>query len=627
MKTKVLFIASLVAFAISTKADVPAAEKLLPKDTLVLITAPDFTKFRATLKESPQSELWNDPAMKPFKDKFISKFKSDLVAPLEKELGVKFSDYKGLAQGQFTFAVTQNGWEGKTNQLPGWIVLLDTKRKSDVLKTNLANLKKKWVDSGKQIKTEKLREIEFTTLITSTADIGDVFDKVFPSAKKASDEPKPPGKKLEILVGQSGSLLLVGNSAQVIEKVLVHQAGAVAPSLMEEGSYEASHNSMFRNSPFYMWINIKPFVDIFTRAASDSPSSGASENPLAPKPEKIVSSLGLGGLNTVALSYNNAAEGPSMQLFLGIPEASRQGLFKILAADKMESSPPGFVPADVTKFWRWRLNLPKAWSGLESMLTGISPAFGGVLDLVFESAGKDKDPNFDLKKELLANLGDDVISYQRMPANATIASLNSPPSIYLFGSPNAEKLAAALKVGMSAISPAPLEERDFLGRKIYKIPPAPNSSGKAAARTLNFAASGGYLALSTDVPLLEEYLRSAETKAKSLSETVGLKEAAEKVGGTGLGLFGFNNQSEEMRATLTALKKESASLSDLLKNPALGSKVADEENKINDWMDFSLLPDYASIAKYFHYAVYAGSFDGNGFTMKFFYPTPPQLKK
>jgi len=221
-----------------------------------------------------------------------------------------------------------------------------------------------------------------------------------------------------------------------------------------------------------------------------------------------------------------------------------------------------------------------------------------------------------------------LINYQRRPANPGVADLNSAPSLYLIGSPNAEKLASAFKIGMSLMSPAPLEERDFLGRKIYKLPSSPMlADSKTAGRALNFSASGGYMALSTDVPMLEEYLRSSETKPKALSEMVGLKEAAEKVDGMGLGLFGFNNQTEDMRATLTALKKESATLSDLLKNPALGAKTADEEKKINDWADFSLLPPYESISKYFHYSVYGGSFNANGFTMKFFYPTPPLLKK
>ncbi len=624
MKKQFLLAAALLAWAVSAKAQVPSPEKLLPNDTLVLLSIPDVVKFRTTLKTSPQGQIWNDPSMKAFKDKFVSKITAELVMPLEKEFGMKFSDYEELAQGQITFAVTQNGWEGKTNAAPAWILLLDAKDKTAALKTNLAKLKKNWIDSGKQIKAEKIRDLEFTTLITSTDAFANIFEKVFPRTK-AEAEQKTPGRKLEILVGQSGSLLLVGSSAKVIEKILVHQTGGLAPSLSEEAAYEANHNSMFREAPFYAWFHVKPFVDVFLRETAGAPS----ENPLMPKLDKIASSTGIGGLKTIAFSYRSAAEGATMQLALGIPEASRQGLFKMLVAETKEANPPVFVPADVTKFTRWRLNLPKAWTGLETMLTEMSPAVGGAFKLIFESAGKDKDPNFDLKKELLGNLGDDLINYQRKPATATLAELNSPPSIYLLGSANPEKLANGVKVGMSLLAPGPIKERDFLGRKIFTVPPTSltASDPKALERNFNFSASGGYLALSTSVPMLEEYLRSTESKPKALTEIVGFNEAAEKVGGTGLGLFGYNNQSESMRGTFTALKNESVNLSDLMKNPAMKAKTPEEEKKINEWADFSLLPPFESVSKYFHFSVYGGNFNANGFTMKFFEPTPPLLKK
>ena len=60
--------------------------------------------------------------------------------------------------------------------------------------------------------------------------------------------------------------------------------------------------------------------------------------------------------------------------------------------------------------------------------------------------------------------------------------------------------------------------------------------------------------MSSDVALLEQYLRSAETQGKSLRENAGLNEAAQQVG-AGTGLFGYSNQGETMRATFEAMKK------------------------------------------------------------------------
>ncbi len=36
--------------------------------------------------------------------------------------------------------------------------------KASQLKTNLADLKKKWIDAGKNVKTEKIRDIEFSVI-------------------------------------------------------------------------------------------------------------------------------------------------------------------------------------------------------------------------------------------------------------------------------------------------------------------------------------------------------------------------------------------------------------------------------------------------------------------------------
>ena len=62
--------AVLVCAPFRNHGAIPSPEKILPEDTLFLVTAPDFSKLREIYKASPQSQLWNDPAMRPFKEKF-----------------------------------------------------------------------------------------------------------------------------------------------------------------------------------------------------------------------------------------------------------------------------------------------------------------------------------------------------------------------------------------------------------------------------------------------------------------------------------------------------------------------------------------------------------------------------
>jgi len=44
-----------------------------------------------------------------------------------------------------------------------------------------------------------------------------------------------------------------------------------------------------------------------------------------------------------------------------------------------------------------------------------------------------------------------------------------------------------------------------------------------------------------------------------------------------------------------------------------------------DWIDFSLLPDYDQVSKYFYLKVFTGATTPDGITFQGFSPRPPQL--
>ena len=614
-------------------AAVPPPDKLLPADTLAVLTIPDYAKAGKTWSQMPGTQLWKDPSMKAFTEKFLSKVTSDIITPLEREFGIKFSDYSGLAQGQVTFALTKNDWGTQPKTAPGFLFIVDTRDKSGVLKTNLATLRQKWIDGGKQLRPEKIRDVEFTTFIFNSDDLSKTLDKALPdpnSGFESLDAPKAKksSKKLELTIGQSGSLLIMGNAPKDIEKILNRQSDGAVPSLSDQAAFAGNYNSLFREAMGYGWVNLKTIIGIVTKNLGGQ-DGGQGQGTL----EKMADSLGVTGLQTLALHIQQQPDGTMAGAQLSIPESLRKGIFKILIADPKESAPPPFVPADAVKFSRWRLDLPKAVAGIENMVNDMNPTYGNLLKTVMEMAGKDKDPNFDLRKNLIANLGDDIVNFQKVPRTQTLADVQSPPSIVLLSSPKPEMLASSLKALTSVLPQgggAKVKEREFLGRKVYSMPlpasPRPGG-GKPVEKSLHYAASGSYVAMSTDVAMLEEYLRGNEVKA--LRETPGLAEAAQKVGGMGTGLFGYDNQAESMRALVETMKKESGSLANLLANSPLAGRLGmnEDSKKFKDWLDFSLLPSYDQIAKYFYFNVWSGSVNSDGLNLKVFSPNPPQMKK
>lgn len=626
MKKRLSF--CLVLSAASGFAAVPPAEKLLPADTLAFLTVPDWSRAQTNFSLSALGQLWADPSMKAFKEKFLEKFNTDTIQPMEKELGLKFSDYTSLAQGQFTIAVTQNGWDGRSDQQPGVVWLIDAKDKSSQLTTNLAELRKKWTESGKKMRADKIRGVDFTTVIVDAQEIGKSLQKLVPGQKAPAQDDPPSKKTIEWVIGQSGSLLVVSDAARDVEKVLALQSGVSVPALADQAAF-AANAVMLRGAQCFLWVNIKPIMSTLAKKpAEPKPDDGLLAS--MPSFDKILSAIGLSGVQTLAFNVTQSAEGSAIKVSINVPENSRKGLFNILAVSAKDAAPPPFVPADAVKFNRWRIDLQQGWATIENMMLEVSPAYAGFSKLILDTAGKDKDPNFDFRKQLLANLGDDIISYQKAPRTQSAEDLNSPPSLTLVGAKNAEQLASSLKAVASIFPPnlVKYSERDFLGRKVYSftLPTAGDPNGKP----LSYAASAGYVAFSSDVATLEEYLRSGESMPKSLRNFAGLNEAAQKVGGTGSGYFSFENQSDTTRSAFeTARKDPKAVTSFLSAGPLLTLMGAPggETKGGPDSLDFSLLPSYDKVAKYFYFNVGAIGVAPEAITFRIFAPTPPALRK
>ncbi len=629
-------------------APVPAPEKLLPDDTLLVVTIPDMAAFNAAVQQSSGYRFWNDTAMRPFREKFMEKLREQLVDPLERELGVKFADYTNLIQGQLTFAITQNGWQGRGEKRPALLLLGDAKDKSDRLKRNINDVRKKWTDAGKPVKTEKIRDVEFTVLLLGADDMPKSlknflgpeprFQNLEDKSETAPDEkqlgPKKEKPKNPLYVGQTGSLLIVGSAPRAIERVLISLGGGQAPTLADQAVFRANQLAVFRDAHMYCWGNVKSLVDILLKdikadAAAEDEGEDSEQMLGGFDPAGAISAVGLTGLRAASFSMRESTEGLLMQFYLDVPEANRTGIFKILAGVPKDCMPPAFVPADVLKFSRWRIDAQKAWATLEQMLGEFMPF--GVLNFILDSASataKETDPDFDLKKSVIGNLGDDFVSFQKAPRSIDSAGLREAQSLVLIGSPKTDQFIGGLKTLFGAVAQASggINEREFLGKKIYsfQVPFLPGvEPSKSGARKLSFAASAGYVAFSTDPAVLEEFLRG-ESKGRTLRETTGLTDAAQKVIGPGTTMFEYENQAEQMRLLFAMLKEQTNSTPAALSgSPFSGAQL----NMFRQWMDFSLLPQYEKVAKYFHFSVSALNTSVDGILLKVFSPMPPQLKK
>src|SRR5258707_12312197 len=110
------------------------------------------------------------------------------------------------------------------DQLVGSLALVEPRHKGGRRKTLPGALGKKWVDGAKPMKSEKIRDIEFSVIPVSSNDVPATLKKFFPEQPQvqelgAEDGAKKPAPKSEIVIGQFESRLIVGNSTKVVQKM------------------------------------------------------------------------------------------------------------------------------------------------------------------------------------------------------------------------------------------------------------------------------------------------------------------------------------------------------------------------------------------------------------------------
>ncbi|HVV00544.1 MAG TPA: hypothetical protein VHH88_04225 [Verrucomicrobiae bacterium] len=636
--------AFLLPFAASA-APAPAPEQLLPDDTLFVATVPDVTKAKTELLRSAPARFWQDPAMKAFRDDFYAKWQEQILKPLDQAMGLHPEDFLPLFRGQITFAVFRDGWNSESKSGPAWLLVADAGDKKDKLKETVDRVRGKWSELGRKIRTLRIRGIDFSILTLATNDLPDGVKQFFPQSAEVQElgadghvkSVKPSGN--EIFVGQADSLLLVGSSARSIEKVLNRLDGGGVPALAEVAAFHACQLSLFRDAPAYAWVNAKTLLDVLGGTQAAKASDSADPLP-APQPNKILTALGFSGVKSLALTLQGSDEGAVARFFIGVPDSGRQGLFKVFSGPERDCLPPPFVPADVIEFHRWRIDGRQSWAALEKMLDDISPQALGGLNFVIDTANaraKESDPGFDLKKTLLGNIGDDFIEYVRPSRASAAGDAQAGRTLLLVGSPNPQQLTAALKA-LFVIFPGSdsATEREFLGHKVYSLPspslPLPlGMPSPAPGKILSYAASGGYVAFSTDASLLEEFLRGPDTQSKALRDVPGLTDAMKRAGGAGTYMSSYKNQAFKLRAEFDAARNDPASLTNGSlpgANPLTDSlPITGPEKDIKGLMNFSLLPPFDKVSKYFSFTVSSVGADVDGITWKLFAPASSALNE
>lgn len=601
MKSNLKLITAVAAsIHLTTAAEVPEPHRLLPDSALAVLTVPDLQVALDASKKSSFGQLFRDPAMRPFLDSLARGFTDSVLDPIQEEIGIDLGEICRLAQGQVTLAVTEGTAFTTPDSPPGFLILVDSKGESAQLTQMLESAFELLRKENTPLERVKIGSATFRTT--------------------AGEEVARP------YIGQVDSLLVIGTEQRDVEGIVARVDGSDKGALDSNRQFRSDFSRQLNGSQGYGWLHATPLVKFLVeRLAEVAPSA-----PGEPNPADIVEALGITGLQSLTFASRETEKGSEGLLAINIPSSERAGLWSLFTPVNKTAEPPAFVSEDVASFARTRIDLKAGFQTLEKMIGEIAPPVSGMMQFMIAGLGKDKDPNFDFRRDFINQLGDDLIYMADAFDSATLEAMSEQPQTFLVGSPNPEKLIYSLNVlsGMIPGDAAKVSQREYKGQSVLSIeanlPPGIEAPGMTG---VHFTEKNGYLAISPMADSIESYI-DAEKPNNSLAGSDKFRSAMRSIGASRSGMVSYEDTGLTLAPFLDVLKSDEAFreiIEEVFANISAQAPIGEEFNP-EEWIDFSLLPKASEVRKYFPISVSSGAVDDYGFTLKTFSPTPRAIQ-
>ena len=589
-------------------ATLPKTAELVGVDTVLLVDISDFNQFRNKLEKTSIYKLYNDPAMSAFAKNFTGKVREKIEG--DKDSFVKgILDANVMPEGRLAFVMTAGQQEMSMALISQW------GRNVGKIRDIIEKIAAKSVEKGAHRGIESYRDVNIVTLTTETA--------AGQSSVKDSDDKKTGPSSEKDVYCFVGDCLITASDAEAVKFVVSQIKGAGASSLAGDTDYIAT---MVAVGPYHdvdVYVNFKRLIE----QLADGDTTGESQ--------KEIANLGLDGVGGLGFSLGVAPDAESSvrgKMFLRTT-GTRKGVLKML---EMRSEPlhvPRFVPASACSVSFLNVDIKRAYDELCSIIYGFEPGAALMLQQPIPGTGSASEPGITIRPDIIEYLGSEIVIAQSV--NKPFSKDKEPTEIYIAVGVNNR---AALEKSLSLIHKRlmvpnnPEPTRELLGYTLYLMGPAgiPVLGGsvpmveagpRAAPKgeRLAFTITDTHLIFGQE-PAVERAIRTlggAENEPVSSAKWFNIAKAAvpSVVGSAG---FEDNSASGEL---LWWMLKDSAKSRRASMGMGPATAVLAGPDAWN-FADFSLLPEFDAVKKYFGLSAGYGISRPDGFFFEFKYLNP-----
>lgn len=475
---------------------------LLPTNCCAVVSVRPTTELRPLLNASTFA-VFRAPALEPLKASVLQRWTNSIGQDVVQVLGL--GSLLTNVTGTVTFALMPVS-QSETNRSLSWALIVDSGSNSNAATSWLAGRREIWRTAG-LLATQQISGIEFSSVALTNQGVRS--DKAWHWLTTAGADPA--AERPRILVGQRGSLLLFSPSSNVLSGVGPAQ-GTNPFTAVEQSAAD---------SAAWGWCDVRVMERLLSKRGG-SAQAGILNSRL----QFLGMAAGIGGADSLRFTLRTNAGGMLLDARLHLSNVNRTNLASVFSKPS-GAGIPSFVSDKAERFQQWHFEGTRLWTSVESTLGRVSGQAMRGLDFLLETAeiaAKTKRPEFNLRTNLLTNIGDELSCWQQPGTNSS----GTIERIIVIRSPDPEELAYTIKSMLILVSPEAEkpQEREFLNRKVYSIAlPSANLAGLFTIpqnTTLQYAYTTQYVAIATGPSILENFLLRAGSATPGLSERAGL---------------------------------------------------------------------------------------------------------
>ena len=601
--------------------ELPKTAKLVPPETILLVDINNFNQLRAQFEKTNFYQLYKDPAMAAFIDNFKTKWR-EKKQESEREFVRTIADAGILPQGRVVVALIFDEQAKDTNEPV--LVVTQWGDKIDKVKELANEIVRKAIEDGARRQTEDYRGVEITTI-----------------------EKKPPEALNYCFIDDC---LIASTSPNVLKFVIAQIKGAGSTTLADDRDYTATRKAVApaNEGRIDFYVNIKQLIK--TELAEDTTGRARA----------MVDNLGLNNVTSFGCSIEPAGgpgDSPFAKAILKI-DGAKAGICKMLELETGPVRMPRFIADSVSSVSIVNLNIKKAFDELANILTRFSPQMEAIIYMPILPPGPQGESALQLKADIIDHLGSQTILAQSIdkpqPDGGTARSAGKQPSpvtqsvvAVAIGNRNALEKSLSL-IHSKMIAPNnPEARRELLGHTIYSIdlsgffpgfgpnPKTPMQApvGPGAPRTPQsaFTVTDTHL-LFASRDAIEQAIRTlGGSQAESIGSVKWFNKAKSNIPSV-VGLAGLQNNAasgEYFWSTMRESAKPGKAYGVNIQNQitfGITSRSLLPQVMFSQvgagLFDFSLLPEFDAVKKYFGLSAFYGISRPDGFFFEYKYLNP-----